>query len=380
MPTVSDPNAGLLDQIDWGDIIDTLEAQKCVLFMGSGAFQAAGQLTLEEAQRKWLGLPNPEHPHIRLQNDDGFLLLRRNRYKRKVIASLREFYNQSFPETELTFSQLARIPFNVMVSLTPDNLLARTFDNLGLDYQMDFYFHHRKAPEAFEEPTNQRPLIYNLLGNIEEPESLILTHQDFFDYLDSVFKSNSIHEDLLLTLENAERYIFLGLPYERWYFQLLLRILSLHSEKLREVERLALEEFENPRLRDVYTEEFKIEFVPTDIAAFLQRLYQECENEDILKAIPTNTTNTHENLSPDSLRELIAEGKTQRAMEQLKLNLQAGQPRTTAALNRLTVLRNRYKLLQQREQRGTIDSRDLSVENNQIVEQLLELITTSTGA
>jgi hypothetical protein len=378
MSIVSTSDTGLLDQIDWGDIIDTLQAQKCILFMGSGAFQAPGQRNLEEAKSEWLGLPDPKHPHIRLQNEDGFLLLRKNRYKRKVIASLREFYSQSFPETASVFSQLARIPFNIIVSLTPDNLLARTFDNLGLDYQLDFYFHHRKAPEKFEAPTAQRPLIYNLLGNIEEPESLILTHQDFFDYLDSIFKGNSMHEDLLLTLENAERYIFLGLPYEKWYFQLLLRVLSLHSDKLKEVERLALQEFENPRLRDEYKEEFKIEFIPTEIDAFLQRLYEECEKNNILKEIPTTVRGANENLSPDTLRELIAEGKMQRAMEQLKLNLQAGQPRTTAALNQLTVLRNRHRLLQQRDQRGTIDSRDLSVENNQIVEQLLELITLST--
>ena len=118
MSVVSTSDNGLLDQIDWGDIIDTLEAQKCILFMGGGAFQAPGGRNLEEAKSEWLGLPDPKHPNIRLQNEDGFLLLRKNRYKRKVIASLRDFYSQSFPETASTFSKLARIPFNIIVSLT----------------------------------------------------------------------------------------------------------------------------------------------------------------------------------------------------------------------------------------------------------------------
>lgn len=49
-----------------------------------------------------------------------------------------------------------------------------------------------------------------------------------------------MNSDLKDALERAERYIFLGLPYEKWYFQMVLRILSLHSDKLKEVERLAL--------------------------------------------------------------------------------------------------------------------------------------------
>ncbi|MEL7423196.1 MAG: SIR2 family protein [Bacteroidota bacterium] len=374
MSTVSDINTEQLNKMDWEDILDTLEAQKCILFLGSGAFQV-GENNLDQAIQQWLGLPDPEHPHVKLYNDDGFMLLRKNRYKRKVIASLHDFYSQAFPETELAFSQLARLPFNVIVTLTPDNLLARTFDNLGLEYLQDSYFKHRQAPATFTAPTAGKPLIYNLLGNIEEPESLVLTHQDFFAYMESMFTSNGMHEDLKLTLENAERYIFLGLPYERWYFQLLLRMLSMQD--LKEVERLALQEFENPRLHELYTEEFKIDFVPTDIGAFLNRLFHECESSELLKDLPKPEHIVDEGLSSEQLQELVAQGKTEQAMQQLKLRLQASQPRSKELLTSLIVLRNRYKLLQQREMRGTIDSRDLSVENAQIVEELVGLIQQS---
>lgn len=360
--------------IDWEDVIDTLVEEKCVLFLGAGAYQPPGGGDIEEALINWLDAKNPDHPEIRLYNPDGFFLFRKTRFKRKVIARTREFYNQAFTETTEKFNLLAQIPFTVIISLSPDNILAQTFDTCGLEYQSDFYFRHRKAPEYFERPTREKPLIYNLLGNIEEPESLIMTHGDFFDYLDSVFKGNSMHNDFRQELENAERYIFLGLPYEKWYFQLLLRILSMHSDKLREIERMALREFENPYLHELYTEEFKIEFIPTDISLFIETLYQECSNKGVLKEKPlADTLRNTKGFAPDGIKNLIAEAKTHEAMRHLKLLFDQHKLSSKNA-NELVVLRNRYNLLQQREQRGTIYSQDLIVENNQIVEQLLKLI------
>lgn len=374
MTTTSTHNP--LAHLDWDDILETLEDEKCVLFLGSGAYEAPGGGDFEQALCDWLDSANPEHPHIQVHNADGFFLFKKNRYKRKVIRSIRDFYNQPFPETETLFSRLARTPFSMIFSLTPDNILARTFDVMGLDYQPDFYFRNRKASEQFERPTKNKPLIYNLLGNIEEPESLVLTHSDFFDYLQSVFNAKSMNTLLKDELENMDRYIFLGLPYEKWYFQLLLRVLSLHSEKLREIERLAMKEFENPLLHQIYTNEFKIEFLPSSSEAFLSELYKKCKEEGLLKALPPKDPREDKmgNVTTDDIREMVANAQTSEAMLHLKVFLNSRKPRSYPLANELVVLRNRHNLLHQREHRGTIDARDFRVEHNQIVEGVVNLI------
>ena len=365
-----------LNRVDWDDVLETLEEQRCVLFLGNGAFTAPGGGTIESALADWLDVGNPEHPHIKLYNPDGFFLFKKNRFKRKVIAEMRQFYSQPFPETEVQFSRIARTPFSMIFTLTPDNILARTFDVMGFDYQPDFYFKKRKATDHFEVPTKHKPLIYNLLGNIEEPESLVLTHGDFFDYLESVFKARSMPEKLKDELEKMERYIFLGLPYEKWYFQLLLRVLSLHSDRLKEIERLALKEFEDPRLHKIYTEEFKIEFFPASTEEFIGELYRRCDAAGLLKPLPVIDPAEAglEDPSPEAIRNLIVVGKTAKAMLHLKVYLKNRKPKSHALANALVVLRNQHNLLRKRELRNTIDSRDLIVENNQIVERLLDLI------
>ncbi len=368
-----------LSEVDWEDILETLKDQRCMLFLGSSIFEAAGGGSMEQALVKWLDADNPNHPHIHLRNQDGFYLFRKSRFRRKVIAKMKEFYNQPFPETQTLFSRIARIPFQMIFTLTPDNILARTYDEMGLDYQPDFYFRNRRASEHFEKPRRDKPLIYNLLGNIEEPESIILTHKDFFDFLQSIFKANSMHEDLKDQLEKMDRYVFLGLPYEKWYFQLLLRVLSLHNEKLKEIERLALKEFENPNLHKLYTKEFKLEFFPVEMEAFIGELFHQCEATNLLKPLP-NEDFSESNISiptKKELKEWVAGAKIKKAMKHLKFLLIQHKPRSYALSNDLIVLRNRFNLLKQREIRGTIDSRDFSVENNQITELLLELIDKS---
>lgn len=377
---MTDPNTDMeppdLSQVDWKDVIYTLREERCILFLGPGAYQAPGGGDLKEGLKLFLEAEDPEHPHIRQYNHDGFFLFRKNRYQRRIAASIRDYYNQDFPETERLFSQLAQIPFPTVFLVNSDNLMTRTFDNLGLNYQWDFYFRNRKATEKFESPSSQTPLIYNLLGNIEEPESLILTHQDFFDYLESAFEGNSMSPELQDELEGAERFIFLGLPYEKWYFQLILRVLALHSEKLKEAERLALKEFEDPKLGTVYQQDFRIEFIPLEPQHFVDELYRQCESAGILRrVIPEAEQDGSAELDEDHLKDLVAKAETGKAMLELKHYLDGRRPRSLELGNELVVLRNRFNLLIQRDRKGTIYPQDFQVENNQMVEDLLALIS-----
>lgn len=374
--TLTQNDKNRLENVDWEDILDTLAAQKCVLFLGSGAYQSPDENDIEEALCKWLDSSNPNHPEIRLFNPDGFYLFRKNIFKRRVIASIKEFYNQQFNKTESDFAKIAQIPFSMIVTLSFDNILTRVFDQLGFEYQSDFYSKERKISKKFEKPTRNKPLIYNLLGNIEDPDSLILTHSDFYNYLQSEFESKVLKNELIEEIEKAERFIFLGLPYEKWYFQILLRILSIDSDKLKEIERTALKEFEDPRLQEIYTREFKLDFIPTNTESFIDKLFQYAGNKGILKPLPQiDLADANSRiLSLNDIRELVGNADVAHAMHYLKVFIDQRKVRSSKISNDLVVLRNRLNLLKLREIRGTIDSRDLSQEWNLIVEGLLELI------
>ena len=371
-----------LSEIDWDDIIDTLGEEKCVLFLGSGVFEIPGYPNMEEAFKEKLKVGDPNHPYIHLYSPDGFLVLRKKRFKRKVISEMKSFYDDIYSSSEDFFHKLAKIPFSIVVSLTPDNILTRTYDALGLDYQSDFYLPLQTEADYIEKPTKEKPLIYNLLGNIEDPDSIILTHEDFFDYLSSIFRNTNLNQSLSDELGNMERFIFLGLPYEKWYFQLLLRILSINSTRLQEVERLALQEFQNPTLNKLYTNEFKIEFFPIDIVDFIDQLYRECEHRKVLKQSlePSASEQEAAHITPENIEELVANAKTVQALRNLRLlATQLKGIRVQEIRKEIILLQNNYNILQQRELHGTIYPADYSVENARITERLLEILKTIRG-
>lgn len=363
--------------VNWEDIIDTLDEEKCILFLGSGAYRTPGGADIEEAKMDWLDARNKENPWITLCGEDGFLLFRKKRFRRKVVSKLSEFYQQAFPDTEANFEKLARIPFKMIFSLSPDNILTHAFDKQGLGYQTDFYFYDRTINSELPKPTKKEPLIYNLLGNIDQPESLVLTQDEFYRYLKSILQEKSFSLKLRKEIEDAESYIFLGLPYEQWYFQLLLRILSLHSEKLKEVERLAVQEFEQPQLQKQYRVEFQLEFIPTDISKFIDELYEKCADAEILKSPVVTAISPDKQLDLDTkeVKELIGKSKVEEAFQRLITYFDSTKKEEIQKANQLTSLYSRFNRIRKRRATGTLKSDDFEVEHNLIVENLLNFIS-----
>jgi len=362
-----------IDDINWDYVLDSLKAQKCVLFLGVNAFKTEEGNDLETEMLKWLTGRDPNKEEIRHINQDGFLILKKKLYKRRVVEKIREFYNQSFPKVEEQLAKVARMPFSLIVTLTYDNLLQRVFESMSLEYKVDFYVKNKNAPLEFVPPSKDSPLIYNIMGNIEDPESLVLTHEDFFNYLESVFVAKSMHPELKNIIFGAERFIFLGLPYERWYFQMLLRTMKLHDKSLEEIERTEFSELYDPAVEVVY-EEFRINFIPSGAEGFINKLYDHCSSAGMLKTIVnTDDISALPLLSLDEIKDLLGDARIFETMDYLRRYI-----REKGAVNslgrELLLLRCKYNLLKNREFRGTIDNRDLKVEEAQVLEALLNLI------
>lgn len=145
---------------------------------------------------------------------------------------MKRFFKQTNQfQSNAILSKLAPIPFHFIISLNPTNYLADTFDTLNFKHRFDFYW-KKNAGAVLEVPSKNKPLIYNLLGTVERPESLVLTHKNLYDYFESVFQGSMLSEKLKFhLLSETPKVIFLGLPFEKWYMQMLLRILYLHKNE-----------------------------------------------------------------------------------------------------------------------------------------------------
>lgn len=148
------------------------------------------------------------------------------------------------------YSLLARLPVSIYLTATPDPLLADALRAATpprdpiVDYvrwtdklkQKQRVFDENDRSSAI---SRDRPLVYHLFGTLEERDSLVLTEDDFFDYLISVVKD---HNGTVVPTEvrnawSTSALMLLGFDLDDWTFRALYRvILQEQGHKLRQLQ------------------------------------------------------------------------------------------------------------------------------------------------
>jgi hypothetical protein len=181
--------------------------------------------TMEELLKKqWPGLP---------EGIDGFPGLRPARR----VATLASKAGARLRQNELDpYRLLARLPVDVYLTATPDPLLADAL-RASVPPRVPIVEYARWTDDLERKPRNfdendkshvvnrQQPLVFHLFGTLDEPDSLVVTEDDFFDYLIHVVKdaNNTAVPSLVRTAWSKNALMLLGFDLDDWTFQALYR-------------------------------------------------------------------------------------------------------------------------------------------------------------
>jgi hypothetical protein len=146
--------------------------------------------------------------------------------------------------TELAYTQIARLPVTTFVTTNRDNLLFDSLKAEGRDPEVAVC---RWKPvltdtDAAEEqdwplsvfdrepgykPTYDRPLIYHVFGNTRYPHTIVLTEDDYFDFLVGLSRNQGnprtsmpAHIKMVLATHGL---MFLGFQFDDWEFRTMFR-------------------------------------------------------------------------------------------------------------------------------------------------------------
>jgi hypothetical protein len=132
---------------------------------------------------------------------------------------------------------LADLNLPVYLTTNPDNLLADALFEAGQKP------HVLLCPRGQDDtlpstddpnyrPTKEEPLVYHLFGHLREPDSVVLTQDDYFDYLIDVTRKNDIiPKSVRVSLANTAL-LFLGFQLTDWDFRVFFR--SIMSQEGRD--------------------------------------------------------------------------------------------------------------------------------------------------
>ncbi len=126
---------------------------------------------------------------------------------------------------------LARLPLPIYITTDPSNLLGEALKAAGKDPQIELCRWNEDMagiPSIYDDepnyrPTKERPLVYHLFGQIQEPDSLVLTEDDYFDYLIGVTKDNDLIPGVVRRALTDTALLFLGFRMDDWNFRVLFR-------------------------------------------------------------------------------------------------------------------------------------------------------------
>jgi hypothetical protein len=220
--------------IDWDLLIEDMKNQECVLVIGPdlikygdfNSFFAAVAHELngsryinnvfEEEELFQIRISNPTR--VNAERNDGI---------RQISKAITKVIDQYKSDLEEIADSLKALPLHLIISLYPEEkIISTAFRNDK--YTVLKYYQKKKASEKekFDEPSLENPIIYNLLGTLSDTESLVVTYDDLFDYIFSILGDHRIPEGLQNALKNTNRFIFLGVNFNKWYMHLLLKLLA----------------------------------------------------------------------------------------------------------------------------------------------------------
>ncbi len=283
--------------MDWDFLIKTIKRQRCVLFLGPEIFVNANGESLQQQFYQTLAEQNPDKI-LAYNKEDGFFLFTSPQAKTRIFINIVDFFEQNFDENLLT--KIVEIPFHAIVSINPDNTLTKLMQKFGIDHTFDYYDRKQKK-DISDSPTKDKPLVYNLLGNVAEEETLILTHDDLYEYFRALMGNNQLPLELRAVLESALDYVFLGFQFDKWYVQLLMSLLNLHDEKYQFIRFASLQKMRTDT-QSLCIKHFKIEFIDNNVLSFVDSLYQKCQSENLLRPLKQSNAGTNALLSANQLR------------------------------------------------------------------------------
>lgn len=125
---------------------------------------------------------------------------------KSTVALQREverFYREQAKQPNELLRVIAKLPFSLVINTAPDVLLEKSWLGKIKEVRKTYYSLHKErskeeADLQIEDPTGDRPLLYNLFGSVEDSASLVLTEKDRLKFIEDIIQHNNAIPNAIL--------------------------------------------------------------------------------------------------------------------------------------------------------------------------------------
>ncbi len=307
-PAAPPPNPE--DQREWEkyqmmEILDALEEKKCVLILGNYAFSRPTtsaedpeteiflpELLMRE-QHKWMGKQPADNPSD-FYTSAQTLVDRAG--GQRMFMNLTRIRLKDLAQKQLNrFKKISEIPFDLVLSTYPFDLVHEVFEENRIDHQYAYYSYQQESP-PLSTFTKEYPLIYNLFGSVGHKDSMVISLDRLYQFIFGILGVRQLPKLIQDKVQQASHLVFLGFSFDDWYMKLLLRVLKVHEKEISYAHPSTPSGL-GKQNRRFFESNFKVTFLDKKIDEFVSGLHGLCEEEDLLrKGTPAVTRSLYEDL------------------------------------------------------------------------------------
>ncbi len=226
-----------LTEKDWGTLLGTIEDGECTPFLGAGINDGILPKGADIATR-WAKEHNyPLEDCADLARVAQFLAVDRGDGifpKREIRKLFRNVAMPNFHAPNDPHGVLAELPLSIYLTTNYDNLMVGALKSRRREPHRELCRWNnalKNCPSIFDspsgsEPTPANPVVFHLHGHVDEIDSMVLTEDDYLDFLVNISTNRNDRKLIPARIEKAmsrASLLFIGYRLSDWSFRVLFR-------------------------------------------------------------------------------------------------------------------------------------------------------------
>lgn len=224
-------------QIEWDQLANRLTRQRCTPFIGAGASRHlipdADTLT-----RDWITrfeLPVPEDSPLAYVAQMVAAQSDPMEPKERLATAIEKAEPYDPSASNDPYGVLSRLPVSIYITTNYDDYMASALKAVGRDPQTILcpWNHELRTygRQSVKDPTYEAPWVYHLHGHHSVPESMVLTEDDYTDFMVNVSNRPDLFHHRIERILGRDTLLLIGYSLRDYTFRVLFRGLVAPREQ-----------------------------------------------------------------------------------------------------------------------------------------------------
>ncbi len=225
------------EEKDWKLLLERIKNGECTPFLGAGACFGTLPLAVNLSEALATEHKYPLSDKHDLARVTQFLAIEYDSIfpKGLIRDQFKTVSPPDFAADDEPHAVLAKLPLPIYITTNYDDFMMQALKKQKKDPKQEFCRWNsvvKDKPSVFPDfsPSVANPLVFHFHGYVQSLESMVLTEDDYLDFLVSIAKDDELLPPRIREAFSGTSILFLGYSMADWDFRVIFRILVSHLE------------------------------------------------------------------------------------------------------------------------------------------------------